>query len=231
MKIVLNTRSAELINSLNRGLKTLGREDIEILSTRTEKGLFDLISDYDVKGFLIETPSAYSQKSLDFIKQKHQYTPVIVFGSMESIHKVSGGDIYMPYYDGDDTDTFFLKCVITNIDNYLTTFDTLRKLTTKIQEVIEFGPCKYDPTRRTLSYHDVQVKKLSAKEGGILEVLAANFGSVVKKDVILEKVWRKSDYFSGRSMDVYITHLRKLFRENNIDLEVKNISGVGLILE
>ena len=97
--------------------------------------------------------------------------------------------------------------------------------------IIEFGQCKYDPTRRTLSYKDKEIKKLSAKEGGILEVLSSNFGEVVKKEIILEKVWHKSDYFSGRSMDVYVTHLRRLLRDNEIDMNIQNISGVGLILE
>ena len=47
----------------------------------------------------------------------------------------------------------------------------------------------------------------------------------------MEKVWQKSDYFSGRSMDVYVTHLRRLFEKNGIKLEIKNISGIGLTLE
>jgi DNA-binding response OmpR family regulator len=100
-----------------------------------------------------------------------------------------------------------------------------------MSDVIEFNNCKYDPTRRTLFYKGKEVKKLSAKEGGIVEILASNFGEVVKKEIILEKVWHKSDYFSGRSMDVYVTHLRNLLKESDIDVNIKNISGVGLILE
>jgi DNA-binding response OmpR family regulator len=69
------------------------------------------------------------------------------------------------------------------------------------------------------------------KAGGIIELLAINYGQVVKKEVILEKVWRKSDYFAGRSMDVYVTNLRNTLRNNKIKLSIKNISGIGLILE
>ena len=72
---------------------------------------------------------------------------------------------------------------------------------------------------------------MTAKEGGILEILGSNFGTVVNKDIILEKVWQKSDYFSGRSMDVYITNLRNLLKKHNIDLTIENITGSGLILE
>ena len=76
-----------------------------------------------------------------------------------------------------------------------------------------------------------EITKLSEKQGGILEMLASNYGNAVKKDLILEKVWRKNDYYSSRSMDVYITGIRKIFKENKIKLQIKNISGVGLILE
>jgi DNA-binding response OmpR family regulator len=107
----------------------------------------------------------------------------------------------------------------------------MQRLTAKMNDKIEFGQCIYDPTRRMLSHNGVDIKKLSAKEGGILEILAINFGQVVKKEVILEKVWRKTDYFAGRSMDVYITYLRNTLKENEINLTITNISGVGLILE
>ena len=133
---------------------------------------------------------------------------------------------------------------------YKKNFETLHKLTAKMHDRIEFDNCTYDPTRRIL-YHKVrvpqseedkakhkepeyeikEVEKLSAKKGGILEILAINYGEVVKKEVILEKVWRKTDYFVGRSLDVYITMLRNTFKDNHIKLNIKNISGVGLILE
>ena len=76
-----------------------------------------------------------------------------------------------------------------------------------------------------------EIKKFSIKEGGILEILASNYGNVVKKEIILEKLWRKNDYFAGRSMDVYISYLRKTFKDNKIKLSIKNIAGIGLILE
>jgi len=246
MKIVLNTPDADLINHLmrfskNQNLVPVGFEDknVEIIASRVEAGIFDNISDPTIDAYLMHVPSSYSQKGVDFIKKRHPYIPVVLFGASQHLNDVSGADIYVPF----DTESFddmvsltefykpFLNVVVWNIANYLRNFAKLRKLTTKMSSLIEFGQCKYDPTRRTLSYKDSEVKKLSAKEGGILEVLSSNFGEVVKKEIILEKVWHKSDYFSGRSMDVYVTHLRRLLRENDIDMNIKNISGVGLILE
>jgi DNA-binding response OmpR family regulator len=89
----------------------------------------------------------------------------------------------------------------------------------------------YDPTQRFLYYKDKEIKRLSIKEGGILEILASNYGKIVNKDVILEKVWHATDYFKRRSCDVYVTYLRNTLKANKIKLTIKNISGIGLILE
>ena len=238
MKIVLNTPDADLINqimkvSLTANLTAGEEKNIEVVASRVEAGIFDNISDSSVDAYLIHIPASYSQKAVDFIKKKHPYIPVVLLGPVDKLAEVSGADIYLPYYNHtvEDALAILFQLVLWNVTNYAKNFVKLRKLTTKMSSVIDFGQCRYDPTRRTLSYKNSEVKKLSAKEGGILEVLSSNFGEVVKKEIILEKVWHKSDYFSGRSMDVYVTHLRRLFRENEIDMNIKNISGVGLILE
>ena len=240
MKIVLNTPNSDLLNYLVRYSKTpnivpgeFEDRNVDLVYSRVESGIFDNISDATVDAYIIHVPASYSQKAVDFIKKKHPYIPVLVFGPVENLGDVIGADIYLPYYNHlvEDALSTLFQLMVWNIANYLRNFAKLRKLTTKMSSVIEFGQCKYDPTRRTLSYKDSEIKKLSAKEGGILEVLSSNFGEVVKKEIILEKVWHKSDYFSGRSMDVYVTHLRRLLRDNEIDMNIKNISGVGLILE
>lgn len=242
MKIVLNTQNVDLINyflriSRNSFNFPAGYEDktVEVEASRVENGIFENISDPSVDAYLIGVPSSYSQKAVDFIKKKTPYIPVILFGPTEVLPEVSGADIYIPFCsmepDQEKVIAKFFDLAVWNAANYLKNFSKLRKLTTKMSSVIEFGQCKYDPTRRTLSHRGEELKKLSAKEGGILEILASNFGEVVKKEIVLEKVWHKSDYFSGRSMDVYVTHLRRLLRENDVDMTIKNISGVGLILE
>jgi hypothetical protein len=241
MKIVLNTKNSDLVNFFLRISKSStnlprgsGEKSIEIIASRVESGIFDNISNLTVDAYLIEVPSNYSQKAVDFIKKKAPYIPVVLFGPTDLLVNVSGADIYIPYCGESESENImknFFEISVWNINNYLNNFSKLRKITTTMEDVIEFGPCQYDPTRRTFMFGEKQVKKLSAKEGGILEVLAMNFGEVVKKEIILEKVWHKSDYFSGRSMDVYVTHLRALLKDHDINMSIKNISGVGLILE
>ena len=137
----------------------------------------------------------------------------------------------LPGKDGETFNKSFIDILSENLFNYYSNFGKLQKLTAKISDVIEFDNGKYDPSRRTLFYNGKEIKKLSTKEGGIIEALSSNYRGVVKKEIILEKVWGNSDYFSSRSMDVYITNLRKLFAAKNVGITIKNISGIGLIME
>lgn len=248
MKIVIYTQNADIVNIFNRYTKTsdsskpasykdsllLQKEATQVLVVRTEKTLFESIQDETVEGFAIGVPTAFSKKAIDFIKRRSIYVPILIYGNMKDITAVGGADIYIPFEELEDKEFSYhalFDIIVSNVGAYSKNFGKLRKLMTKMAEVIDFEPCKYDPTRRMLSHKGEDVKKLSAKEGGILEILSANFGQVVKREIILEKVWKKDDYFSGRSMDVYVTHLRRLFQANEINLTIKNISGVGLILE
>ena len=118
-----------------------------------------------------------------------------------------------------------------NILAYKKNFDTLNKITSTSKEKISFSKYVYDPTHRKLYYNDNEIVKFTKKEGSIIEILAINYRNIVKKEIILEKVWHKNDYFVGRSMDVYITYLRNIFKEHNIDLNIINVSGSGLMIE
>jgi len=247
MKIAIYAQDADIVNIFNRYTRSLDpskatykdsmllmKETTEVLVVRNEKALFDLIADETIEGFALAVPSNFTKKAIDFIKRKSAYVPILLYGNIKDLISVNGADIHIPFDPSDDKEFSYqslFDIIINNISSYSRNFGKLRKLMTKMAEVIDFEPCKYDPTRRMLSYKGKDVKKLSAKEGGILEILSANFGQVVKREIILEKVWKKDDYFAGRSMDVYVTHLRRLFQENGIKLTIKNISGVGLILE
>jgi len=245
MKIVINTENIELYNIFYK----IGKEqDYQIVNAKVENVLFDIIEKNNVDAYVLSNDTFYFKKAVDFIKKNNPYIPIIGIDINEQTFNV-GADIYMNEpmkFEGDPSYYAFCYQIIYNINNYIKTFVTLKKLTTKLHDIIEFANCRYDPSRRIL-YHRVKVlqtdkdkepeftykeiKKFSTKEGGILEILASNYGEVVKKDVILEKIWRKTDYFVGRSMDVYISYLRKTFRTNKIKLTIKNISGIGLILE
>ncbi len=87
----------------------------------------------------------------------------------------------------------------------------------------------FDTENQTLVSND-QIKTLTKKEVQILKILFKYKNQVVSREVILNAVWGQNDYFIGRSLDVFITKLRKYLREDPKIL-ISNIHGVGFKFE
>lgn len=94
----------------------------------------------------------------------------------------------------------------------------------------EVGIFKLDSKNLTLTSPDGSEQKLTAKEAKILKMLCLNLNTVIERDVLLNAVWGKDDYFTGRSMDVFITKLRKYLKSDST-VKILNIHGVGFKLE
>lgn len=92
-------------------------------------------------------------------------------------------------------------------------------------ELVKFGKFSFRPAERSLSWDD-ESHRLSAKEANLLQLLCDAGGEVVSRDRILESVWGRSDYFTSKSLDVYLTRIRKLLRADN-NLVLQNIHGFG----
>lgn len=226
MKIAVNTGNYEILNSLIRTAKV---QENTVAIAKYEKSLFEHIDNEDIDAYVVSSNTEYAQKAVDFIKKYYQYIPVVVIGKGDEFN-IKNADFVIPFNQEIDTDVY-AKCVLNSIYAYVKNFETLKRLTAKIGDIIEFGDCKYDPTRRILFHKDKEIQKLSPKQAGIFELLAANFGKVVKKDIILEKVWHDSNYFVGRSLDVFTSHLRKILEKNNINMTISNVSSIGLMLD
>ena len=77
-----------------------------------------------------------------------------------------------------------------------------------------------------LLFNDTEQHRLTLKEAELLRFLFQRKNKVLKRDEILIGVWNNDDYFIGRSLDVFISRLRKFFsKEDNVKIE--NIHGVG----
>ncbi len=234
MKIVVSTDNYEILNSIIREAKEIGDE---VVIAKLEKKLFELIELPDSDAFVLVNNKTYSQKAVDYIKRESQYMPIVMMG-FGSDYSITSADIMLPFTDYNDTD-FYARAILHNIHAYIKNFDTLQRLTAKLEEVIEFGDCVFDPQKRILTFKGEPVitagkktGKLSPKQAGIFELLAANFGKVVKKDVIMEKVWHThNNYFVGRSLDVFVTHLRNILKENEINMAITNVSNMSLLLD
>ncbi len=99
---------------------------------------------------------------------------------------------------------------------------------TGTKDIFEFGKFVFNAKLRTLTSEGDE-KKLSPKEAQLLELLAVNSNALISREMALKKIWGSDDYFTARSMDVYITKLRKYLSEDP-RLHIKNIHGAGFQL-
>jgi len=96
------------------------------------------------------------------------------------------------------------------------------------RDIYEIGRYLFNSKLRTLTVGNDE-KKLSPKEGQLLEMLAMAPNSLVTREAALKKIWGTDDYFTARSMDVYVTKLRKYLGDDPA-ITLKNIHGAGFQL-
>ena len=102
------------------------------------------------------------------------------------------------------------------------------KKTAKPADSYVIGKYSFDVTRHILS-SDGQDQKLTSKEAALLEMLCANKNETLDRSEALKKIWLDDSYFNARSMDVYVTKLRK-YLKGDPSLEILNVHGVGFKL-
>lgn len=94
------------------------------------------------------------------------------------------------------------------------------------KEEIQMGSYTFH-VKSLLLEHPNKTQRITEKEGLLLQFLYQHKNQLIKRDQILNALWENSDFFSGRSMDVFISRLRKyLAADENISIE--SIRGVGL---
>ena len=87
------------------------------------------------------------------------------------------------------------------------------------------GKMIFDTQKQTLT-SESKTTKLTTKECELLSLLVQNANSILERNYALKTIWVEDNYFNARSMDVYITKLRKLLREDP-NVEIINIHGKG----
>ena len=95
-------------------------------------------------------------------------------------------------------------------------------------EVIQIGKYTYDYQNQSLCLGN-ETRRLTKRENEVFHLLVQNRGQIVKREEILNQIWGSSDYFSGRSLDVYISKLRK-YLQDDLTINIENISKVGFLL-
>lgn len=93
----------------------------------------------------------------------------------------------------------------------------------------EIGKFYLNSKLRHLSFDGQEAIKLSPKESKLLKMLAVHKNDLMPRELALTKIWRDDNYFTSRSMDVYIAKLRKYLKLDE-NVEILNIHGEGFRL-
>ncbi|RLD61512.1 MAG: DNA-binding response regulator [Bacteroidetes bacterium] len=105
------------------------------------------------------------------------------------------------------------------------------KITNKQEKkaaMIEIGEFSFD-TENLLLEHKNGSKRLTSRESELLVYFASNQNKVLKKEQIMKEVWDNSTYFNSRSLDVFVSRLRKYLKDDP-DIRINNIHGIGFVL-
>jgi two-component system OmpR family response regulator len=157
------------------------------------------------------------------IRKENKIIP-IVFLTARSMRE----DMLKGYRAG--ADDYIVKPFDTEV--LLLKLDSILKRTSmeaEQKEQVAFSVFLYDHNLRMLKDQKGKQQKLSPKESDLLNILLQNVNKAVPRSLLLTKIWKEDNYFTGRSMDVYIAKLRK-YLESDSSVSIENIHSSGYCL-
>jgi DNA-binding response OmpR family regulator len=221
--------------------KILYVEDDEVLAFITKDNLE--LQGYEISHYLdgVAALEAYKKSKFDLCIVDIMLPKMDGFTLAKKIREI---DIEIPilFLTAKSLKEDKIKGLKLGADDYITKPFNLEELILKIEIFLKrkkviseekkttfsIGEYVFEYSDLLLKYKDER-KRLTQKEADLLVYLITNRKRLIKRSEILKKIWKQDDYFAGRSMDVFISRLRKyLSKDENI--KIRNIHGVGFKL-
>lgn len=121
-------------------------------------------------------------------------------------------------------------------EEFLLRVEAVLKRTSKSEAKVDDKKDLFHIGKYTFDYRNYQLtggeedRKLTKKEAEILRLLCMHQDQVLQRELVLNMVWGDDNYFVGRSLDVFITKLRKYLKADE-NVKIANVHGVGFKLE
>ena len=161
------------------------------------------------------------------IRQQNQHIPIIFLTA-----KTMKEDVLEGYKAGADdylNKPFDSEVLLVKIKTILERKSINSQSVQSKQFEFEIGNFQLNSKLRLLSYAGEEPIKLSPKEHEMLKLLALHLNDLMPRELALTQIWRDDNYFTSRSMDVYIAKLRKYLKKDE-KVEILNIHGEGFRL-
>lgn len=225
------------------------KKNIKVLLAEDDKNLGEILKTYlEAKGYPVklsvngdEALQLFSRENFDIcildimmpvrdgfslareIRKKDKKIPII-FLTAKSLQD----DIVKGFQLGADdyiTKPFSMEVLLMRISAVLRRSVVSEKNNSPRSNVFKIGKIIFDHNRQLINYLGKE-QKLTSKEADLLKLLCETPNEVLDRSVALKEIWRDDSYFNARSMDVYITKLRKFLRDDP-EVELLNVHGVG----
>jgi len=221
-------------------------EKVKIFMCEDDENLGMLLREYlQAKGFIVDLFADGEAGAKNFSKEKYDLCLLDVmmpkkdgFALAQEIRAINA-EIPIIFLTAKTMKEDILEGFKIGADDYLTKPFSMEELLLRIEAILRrvsgkksketgfyvIGKYTFDTQKQILSMGDKPVK-LTTKESDLLNLLCANANEILERNYALKKIWGVVDYFNARSMDVYITKLRKLLKEDS-EIEIMNIHGKG----
>ena len=175
---------------------------------------------YDIAVLDVMMPKKVGFTLAQDIRQANADLPIIFLTA-----KTSKEDILEGFKIGADdyiTKPFSMEELVFRVEAILR---RVRGKKTKESTLYHIGKFVFDTQKQLLTIGDKQTK-LTTKENELLALLCSHANEILQRDFALKTIWIDDNYFNARSMDVYITKLRKHLKDDD-QIEIINIHGKG----
>ncbi len=222
------------------------KKTIKVLLAEDDDNLGTILKTYlEAKGFPTKL-CVNGQEAINFyIKEKFDFCIIDImmpikdgFTVAKEIRKTNT-KIPILFLTAKSMQEDILKGFQIGADDYMTKPFRMEELLARMNAILKrtkqvnnnqfkFGKFNFYPNRQLLIIND-EKEKLTSKEAALLKLLCENINEVLDRGVALNRIWQNDSYFNARSMDVYITKLRKYLKKDP-SVELINVHGVGFKL-